>query len=101
MLMMPEEVPPGAPTVDRAGPALPALLMKMTLCLFTTCTRHAKHHVRSANPAPPALSATSRHACRAACVLRTAEGQGKRVLRPTSFASCMKRPALGVEVASP
>ena len=43
MLMMAEEVPPGAPTVDRAGPALPALLMKMTLCLFTTCRRHAKH----------------------------------------------------------
>ena len=45
MLMMAEEVPPGAPTVDRAGPALPALLMKMALCLLTTCTRrHAKHH---------------------------------------------------------
>ena len=42
MLMMAEEVPPGAPTVDRAGPAFPALLMKMTLCLFTTCAGHAK-----------------------------------------------------------
>ena len=37
MLMMELEVPPGAPTVERAGPALPALLMKMTLCLYTTC----------------------------------------------------------------
>ena len=54
MLMMAEEVPPGAPTVDRAGPALPALLMKMTLCLFTTCTRHAKHREeRQSCPARP------------------------------------------------
>ena len=30
-------MPPGAPTVWRAGPALPALLMKMTLCLYTAC----------------------------------------------------------------
>lgn len=34
---MAELVPPGAPTVDSAGPALPALLTKMTPCLCTTC----------------------------------------------------------------
>lgn len=28
-------VPPGAPTVDSAGPALPALARKMTPCLWT------------------------------------------------------------------
>lgn len=28
-------VPPGAPTVDSAGPALPAEAQKMTLCLCT------------------------------------------------------------------
>ena len=37
MEMMEEVEPPGAPTVLRAGPALPALLMKMTPCLFTAC----------------------------------------------------------------
>lgn len=37
MLRMAEEVPPGAPTVDSAGPALPALLTNTTLCLYTTC----------------------------------------------------------------
>ena len=40
MLMMEEEVPPGAPTVDSAGPALPALLMKIILCLCTACKHH-------------------------------------------------------------
>lgn len=34
---MAELVPPGAPTVDSAGPALPALLTKITPCLCTTC----------------------------------------------------------------
>ena len=34
---MDELVPPGAPTVDSAGPALPALLTKITPCLCTTC----------------------------------------------------------------
>lgn len=33
--MIAEEVPPGAPTVDRAGPALPAEETKMTPCLWT------------------------------------------------------------------
>lgn len=37
MLMMDEEVPPGAPTVDNAGPALPALLTNTMLCLYTAC----------------------------------------------------------------
>ena len=35
---MEEEVPPGAPTDDRAGPAFPAELMNITPCLFTTCS---------------------------------------------------------------
>jgi hypothetical protein len=30
-----EVVPPGEPTVDSAGPSLPALATKMTLCLLT------------------------------------------------------------------
>lgn len=30
-----EEVPPGQPAVERAGPLLPALLTKTTPCLFT------------------------------------------------------------------
>ena len=38
--MMEEVVPPGAPTVESAGPALPALLTKMTPCLCTTCRGH-------------------------------------------------------------
>ena len=42
MPMMLEEVPPGAPTVFSEGPALPALLTKMTPCLLTTCNRMAK-----------------------------------------------------------
>lgn len=36
---MAELVPPGAPTVDRAGPALPALLTNMTPCLCTACNQ--------------------------------------------------------------
>ena len=38
MAMMELVVPPGAPTVDSAGPAFPAELTKMTLCLLTTCS---------------------------------------------------------------
>ena len=35
-LIMLEVVPPGAPTEESAGPALPALAMYMTLCLLTS-----------------------------------------------------------------
>lgn len=34
-----EDVPPGAPTEDNAGPEFPAELTKMTPCLFTTCRK--------------------------------------------------------------